>query len=158
MLKQTWSSVGMAILHTRFAFSQGNDIFICQFFLLVQKLTGGVLLLRNKFLIILYRGKDFLPSEVAKVVAEREMELTRCQLQEEAARLKASEAIPVMDELPINTGIMGSLSEFHSVLSEIQNLEEGNYQAEVQLKAKQERLRKELRVHEKKFFIVRFCS
>lgn len=41
-----------------------------------QKLTGGILLLRNKFYIVIYRGKDFLPPSVAAALAERE-ELTK---------------------------------------------------------------------------------
>ncbi|XP_020105948.1 CRM-domain containing factor CFM3, chloroplastic/mitochondrial isoform X2 [Ananas comosus] len=41
----------------------------------LKKLTGGVLLLRNKFYIVMYRGKDFLPTSVATALAERQ-ELT----------------------------------------------------------------------------------
>ncbi|XP_051127462.1 chloroplastic group IIA intron splicing facilitator CRS1, chloroplastic [Andrographis paniculata] len=116
----------------------------------LKKLTGGVLLLRNKYLIILYRGKDFLPSEVAKVVAEREIELTRCQLQEEAARLKASKAFPISDEHTLNPGIVGTLSEFRSVISESRNLDKGKTEAEVGVQAEKERLEKELKVHQRR--------
>ncbi|KAM0933215.1 putative RNA-binding, CRM domain, YhbY-like superfamily [Dioscorea sansibarensis] len=42
----------------------------------LKKLTGGILLLRNKFYIVIYRGKDFLPPSVAAALAERE-ELTK---------------------------------------------------------------------------------
>lgn len=122
----------------------------------MQSLTGGVLLLRNKFLIILYRGKDFLPSEVAKVVAEREMELTRCQLQEEVARLKASESLSITHEHLLNSGIVGTLSEFHSIHSEIGNLKQGKTEVDVQLEAEKERLEKELKDQERKLFTVRF--
>lgn len=121
---------------------------------LMQNLTGGVLLLRNKFLIILYRGKDFLPPEVAKLVAEREMELTRCQLQEEAARLKASETISISEEPLHNSGNLGTLLEFHSIHSEIRNLKEEEIEVQVQLEAEKERLEKELRNQERKLFIV----
>lgn len=38
----------------------------------LKQLTGGVLLLRNKYYIVIYRGKDFLPSSVATALAERE--------------------------------------------------------------------------------------
>ncbi|KAK4393604.1 Chloroplastic group IIA intron splicing facilitator CRS1, chloroplastic [Sesamum angolense] len=101
-------------------------------------LTGGVLLLRNKFLIILYRGKDFIPSEeVGKVVAEREMELTRCQLQEETARLKASEAFSITDEDSVNSGIVGTLSEFQHIHSEIGNHKKR--ETEIELKKKIEK-------------------
>ncbi|KAI3451781.1 hypothetical protein Pfo_008446 [Paulownia fortunei] len=121
----------------------------------LKSLTGGVLLLRNKFLIILYRGKDFVPSEVAKVVAEREMELTRCQLQEEAARLKASEAFSITDENLLNSGIVGTLSEFDSIHSEIRKLKKGETEVEVQLEAEKERLEKELKDQERKLFILK---
>ncbi|KAL0378058.1 UNVERIFIED_CONTAM: Chloroplastic group IIA intron splicing facilitator CRS1, chloroplastic [Sesamum radiatum] len=118
-------------------------------------LTGGVLLLRNKFLIILYRGKDFVPSEVAKVVAEREMELTRCQLQEETARLKASEAFSITDEDSVNTRIVGTLSEFQHIHSEIGNHKKRETEIEVQLEAEQKRLEKELRDQERKLYILK---
>ncbi|KAK4416475.1 Chloroplastic group IIA intron splicing facilitator CRS1, chloroplastic [Sesamum alatum] len=121
----------------------------------LKNLTGGVLLLRNKFLIILYRGKDFVSSEVAKVVAEREMELTRCQLQEEAARLKASEAFSITDEDSLNSGIVGTLSEFQNIQSEIGNQKERESEIEVQLEAEQERLEKELKDQERKLYILK---
>lgn len=121
----------------------------------MQRLTGGVLLLRNKFLIILYRGNDFLPSEVAKVVSEREMELTRCQLQEEAARIKASESFSITDEHLLNSGIMGTLSEFRSIDSEIGVLNKGKTEVDIQLEAEKERLKNELKDQERSLLIVR---
>lgn len=52
----------------------------------LKNLTGGTLLLRNKYYIVMYRGKDFLPTSVATVLAERE-ELTKdVQEIEEKAR------------------------------------------------------------------------
>ncbi|KAK6150998.1 hypothetical protein DH2020_015930 [Rehmannia glutinosa] len=120
----------------------------------VSSLTGGVLLLRNKFLIILYRGKDFLPSEVAKVVTEREMILTRCQLQEEAARLKASETFSITDEHFLDSGY-GTLSEFHSIHSDIGNLKKDKTEVDVQLEAENARLEKELKDQERKLFILK---
>ncbi|XP_072995307.1 CRM-domain containing factor CFM3, chloroplastic/mitochondrial [Typha latifolia] len=41
----------------------------------LKNLTGGILLLRNKYYIVIYRGKDFLPTSVAAALAERQ-ELT----------------------------------------------------------------------------------
>ncbi|KAK6125435.1 hypothetical protein DH2020_040829 [Rehmannia glutinosa] len=120
-----------------------------------NSLTGGVLLLRNKFLIILYRGKDFLPSEVAKVVTEREMILTRCQLQEEAARLKASETFSITDEHFLDSGVAGTLSEFHSIHSDIGNLKKDKTEVDVQLEAENARLEKELKDQERKLFILK---
>lgn len=124
---------------------------------LLQRLTGGVLLLRNKFLIILYRGKDFVPSEVAKVVAERETELTQCQLLEEAARLKASESFSITHEQLISSDVMGTLSEFHIMHSEIGSLKKGKTDVDVELEAERERLEKELKDQQRKLFNVRFC-
>ncbi|KAG8384102.1 hypothetical protein BUALT_Bualt04G0083100 [Buddleja alternifolia] len=119
-------------------------------------LTGGVLLLRNKFLIILYRGKDFVPSQVANVVAEREMELTRCQLHEEAARLKGSETFSITDDHLLNSGIVGTLSEFYSIQSKSSGfLKKENTEAEVKLEVEQERLEKELKDEERKLYILK---
>lgn len=124
---------------------------------MMQTLTGGVLLLRNKFLIILYRGKDFLPSEVAKVVTEREMELSQCQFHEEAARLKASENFSITHEHLISSGIVGTLSEFRRIRSEIGSLNEGKTEVDVELEVERERLEKELKDQERMLFIVRIC-
>ncbi|KAH6759971.1 hypothetical protein C2S51_016920 [Perilla frutescens var. frutescens] len=121
----------------------------------LKRLTGGVLLIRNKFLIILYRGKDFLPSEVAKVVAEREMELTQCQLREEAARVKASESFSTTHEHLICSGIVGTLSEFHRMHSEMGSLKKGKTEVDVELEAERERLEKELKDQERKLFILK---
>ncbi|XP_011099540.1 chloroplastic group IIA intron splicing facilitator CRS1, chloroplastic isoform X1 [Sesamum indicum] len=121
----------------------------------LKNLTGGVLLLRNKYLIILYRGKDFVPSEVAEAVAEREMELTRCQLREETARLKASEAFSISDEDSVNSGIVGTLSEFQHIHSEIGNHKKRETEIEVQLEAERERLEKELKEQERKLYILK---
>ncbi|XP_022884358.1 chloroplastic group IIA intron splicing facilitator CRS1, chloroplastic isoform X2 [Olea europaea var. sylvestris] len=121
----------------------------------LKNLTGGVLLLRNKFFIILYRGKDFVPSQVATLVAEREKELTRYQLQEEAARLKASDISSVAHEDILKSSSIGTLSEFHSILSECRNLKNGKTEVEVQLEAERWRLEKELKNQERKLFILK---
>lgn len=118
----------------------------------LKTLTGGVLLLRNKFLIILYRGKDFLPSEVAKVVVEREMELTQCQFREEAARLKASESFSIAHEHLMSSGIVGTLSEFHRIRSEIGSLNKGKTEVDVELEVERERLEKEIKDQERMLF------
>ncbi|KAL1569405.1 chloroplastic group IIA intron splicing facilitator CRS1, chloroplastic [Salvia divinorum] len=121
----------------------------------LKKLTGGVLLLRNKFLIILYRGKDFVPSEVAKVVAERETELTQWQLHEEAARLKPSESLSITSRHLISSDVMGTLSEFHRIQSDIESLKKANTEVDVKLEAKRERLEKELKDQERKLFLLK---
>ncbi|KAK4838817.1 hypothetical protein QYF36_016639 [Acer negundo] len=117
-------------------------------------LTGGVLLLRNKFFIIVYRGKDFLPCGVAKLIEEREKELKRCQLQEEGARLKAFETFFVPEEPPESTGTAGTLSEFQDIQTGFGDPEKGNREFELQLEADKENFERELRKQERKLFIL----
>nr|POE58216.1 chloroplastic group iia intron splicing facilitator crs1, chloroplastic [Quercus suber] len=90
-------------------------------------LTGGVLLLRNKFLIILYRGKDFLPGRVANLVSERETKLKGFQLHEE---------------------------EFQDIQTEFRDLKSGNSDVEIKFEAEKQRLESELRKQEHKLFIL----
>ncbi|GBG89286.1 hypothetical protein CBR_g48995 [Chara braunii] len=40
----------------------------------LKELTGGVLLLRDKFFVILYRGKDFLPATIAHVLKQKHLQ------------------------------------------------------------------------------------
>ncbi|XAR51525.1 hypothetical protein NMG60_11006173 [Bertholletia excelsa] len=117
----------------------------------LKYLTGGVLLLRNKFLIILYRGKDFLPCRVAGLVADREMELRKCQLQEEAARLKATVNFDVADGLSVNSSTTGTLSEFKDIQSDSPQLVDEIRELEVQMEAEKQRLEKQLRNQKRKF-------
>ncbi|XP_047329803.1 CRM-domain containing factor CFM3, chloroplastic/mitochondrial-like [Impatiens glandulifera] len=76
----------------------------------IKNLTGGVLLLRNKFYIVIYRGKDFVPTSVAAVLAERTEMTKQVQDVEEKVRIKATEAAL----LPVDgQGQAGSLAEFY---------------------------------------------
>lgn len=111
-------------------------------------------MLRNKFIIIIYRGKDFLPRGVANLVADREMELKKCELQEEAARLKAVETICLTVEPSISTKNIGTLSEFQDIQSECGDLEDQNKEAKVHFEVEKGRLEKELRQQEHKLYIV----
>ncbi|XP_020415882.1 chloroplastic group IIA intron splicing facilitator CRS1, chloroplastic isoform X3 [Prunus persica] len=115
-------------------------------------LTGGVLILRNKFIILLYRGKDFLPCGVADLVAKREVELTRWQLYEEHARQKAIETFCESGEPLVNT--VGTLSEFQDIQTEYGELIKENKNVEIKLEAEKEQLERELRNQERKFFIL----
>ncbi|XP_078438858.1 CRS1 / YhbY (CRM) domain-containing protein [Wolffia australiana] len=54
----------------------------------LKNLTGGVLLLRNKFYIVFYRGKDFLPTSVAVALAERQEQAKNIHDLEEMVRIK----------------------------------------------------------------------
>lgn len=111
-------------------------------------------MLRNKFMIIIYRGKDFLPCGVANLVADREVELKRCEVQEEAARLKAVGTTCLTIEPSISTSTIGTLSEFLDIQSECGDLEDQNKEVKVQLEAEKGRLEKELRQQEHKLFLV----
>lgn len=112
-------------------------------------------MLRDKFLIILYRGKDFLPDGVAKLIAERETELKRCQLHEEGARLKAIDAVCVEYVATVNTSTSGTLSESQNARTEFRNPKTENTEVEIKLEAEKQRFEKELRNQEHKLCIVR---
>lgn len=124
--------------------------------LLMQSLTGGVLLLRNKFFIILYRGKDFLPCQVAKLIVDREIELKECQLNEEGARIKAMETFHLDDEPSVNISNIGTLCEFQDIQNKFGELANGKGESELQLEAEKEKLETELRNQGHRLFIVRF--
>lgn len=124
----------------------------------MQELTGGVLILRNKFLLILFRGKDFLPCGVADLVLERERALGGRQLFEEGARLNAVEALEVADEPVVSTSNAGTLSEFQDMQTKFGDLGKGNVEFEQQLAAEKEKLERELRKEEQKLFIVSMKS
>lgn len=121
----------------------------------MQRLTGGVILLRNKFLIILYRGKDFFPSQVATLVAEREALLMRHQLHEESARLETTEIFSATYETSVNSDILGTLSEFQHI-TDYAKQEVRNDEVKVQMDTQKARLEKELRDQEWKLFMVRY--
>ncbi|KAI3504209.1 hypothetical protein L1887_32754 [Cichorium endivia] len=78
----------------------------------IKKLTGGVLLSRNKDFLVFYRGKDFLSPEVSEVLLEKERLAKSLQDEEEIARLKASTFITPRIEKQENLGgIAGTLEE-----------------------------------------------
>ncbi|GAV85552.1 CRS1_YhbY domain-containing protein [Cephalotus follicularis] len=117
-------------------------------------LTGGVLLLRNKFYIILFRGKDFVPCQLVESIAEREMELKMCQLNEEGARLRAIEIFHMADEPLANTSIIGTLSEFQDIQTKFGDLEKGDREFELQIEAEKEKVERELKMQEHKLSIL----
>ncbi|GAU31445.1 hypothetical protein TSUD_72260 [Trifolium subterraneum] len=75
----------------------------------LKKLTGGTLLLRNKYHIIIYRGKDFVPTSVAAILSERQ-QLTK-QVLDVQAKVRRR-AVDVTGE-DITTAQAGSLAEFN---------------------------------------------
>ncbi|KAL9381241.1 hypothetical protein Peur_026898 [Populus x canadensis] len=118
----------------------------------LKSLTGGVLLLRNKFFIILYRGKDFLPGQVANVIVDREIALRKCQTNEEGARMKAIET-SYMPGGPTNTSRSGTLYEFQEFQIKFQKTAKAD--SEIQLEAYKEKLERELRNQEYRLRILK---
>lgn len=115
-------------------------------------------MLRNKFIIILYRGKDFLPCGVADLISEREIELEKSQLHEEHARFEAVEAFFASDVPQGNTELIGTLSEFQHIQKEYGDPSRGNRGGNLPFEAEKGRLERELRNQERKLFIVSFES
>lgn len=122
----------------------------------LKRLTGGVLLLRNKFYILLYRGNDFLPRRVADLVERRELELKSCQLDEEVARMKAIHAFSSIDEFPLpqGTSTSGTLTEFRNIQNKLDEMKEVNVDLSIPLEAEIHRLEKELKEQQRKAFIL----
>lgn len=112
------------------------------------------MILRNKFYIIFYRGKDFLPLEVANIVVDREAHLQRCQFQEESARRKAIESSSVTDETDLITSSIGTLSEFQDIQTKYAPLQEVNREIDIKMEAEKENLEKEIRIQEHKLMLV----
>ncbi|KAK6261344.1 hypothetical protein QUC31_007160 [Theobroma cacao] len=77
----------------------------------LKNLTGGVLLLRNKYFIVIYRGKDFLPTSVAAALAERQELTKQIQDVEEKVRIRAVE--PAQSGEDKGEAPAGTLSEFY---------------------------------------------
>ncbi|XP_061344994.1 CRM-domain containing factor CFM3, chloroplastic/mitochondrial-like [Gastrolobium bilobum] len=76
----------------------------------LKKLTGGTLLLRNKYYIVIYRGKDFVPTSVAAVLVERQELTKQVQDIEEKVRCRAVDVTPPGED---ENGQAGSLAEFY---------------------------------------------
>ncbi|KAF8399120.1 hypothetical protein HHK36_014985 [Tetracentron sinense] len=77
----------------------------------LKNLTGGVLLLRNKYYIVIYRGKDFVPSSVAATLAERQELTKHIQDVEEKVRSGAAGAASVGEDE--GKALAGTLAEFY---------------------------------------------
>ncbi|XP_022881160.1 CRM-domain containing factor CFM3, chloroplastic/mitochondrial [Olea europaea var. sylvestris] len=76
----------------------------------IKTLTGGVLLLRNKYYIVIYRGKDYLSPTVAAALAERQERTKQIQDVEEKVRSGPAEAISVVED---EGALVGTLAEFY---------------------------------------------
>ncbi|XP_060205565.1 CRM-domain containing factor CFM3, chloroplastic/mitochondrial [Lycium barbarum] len=76
----------------------------------LKMLTGGVLLLRNKYYIIFYRGKDFVPPTVAAALSERQELTKQIQDVEEQTRSGPAEVAPLATD---GQAVAGTLAEFY---------------------------------------------
>ncbi|XP_020997015.1 chloroplastic group IIA intron splicing facilitator CRS1, chloroplastic isoform X1 [Arachis duranensis] len=120
----------------------------------LKLLTGGVLLLRNKYYIILYRGNDFLPSNVASLVEMRELELKSYQFHEEVARMRANEVISFGDYAQEETSTSGSLTEFEEIQTMLKDVKKVKADLNIQLEAEIYRLERQLKEQQRKAFIL----
>ncbi|RLN35451.1 chloroplastic group IIA intron splicing facilitator CRS1, chloroplastic [Panicum miliaceum] len=77
----------------------------------IKKLTGGVLLSRNKEYIIFYRGNDFITPKVRQVLVEKQEQAITQQDEEELARLKASASITTIPNELKGPLVAGTLAE-----------------------------------------------
>ncbi|XWS13774.1 hypothetical protein CRYUN_Cryun36dG0067100 [Craigia yunnanensis] len=77
----------------------------------IKKLTGGMLLSRNKDFLVFYRGKNFLAPDVAEALLERERLAKSLQDEEEQARLRASALLVPSTEVAEQSGAAGTLGE-----------------------------------------------
>ncbi|KAL4567340.1 hypothetical protein LXL04_022923 [Taraxacum kok-saghyz] len=78
----------------------------------IKRLTGGILLSRNKDFLVFYRGKDFLSPDVSEVLLEKERLAKSLQDEEENARLRASTFItPKVEKQEYLGGCAGTLGE-----------------------------------------------
>ncbi|KAG7555446.1 YhbY-like superfamily [Arabidopsis suecica] len=119
----------------------------------LKHLTGGVLILRNKYLIILYRGKDFLSDEVADLVDDRERLLRGYQHFEENKRESDIEILEVVTngKQLKETSKSGTLLEFQELQRKFGEKETRNLETE----AEKARLEKELKSQEHKLSILK---
>ncbi|KAJ1289423.1 hypothetical protein BS78_02G163300 [Paspalum vaginatum] len=77
----------------------------------IRKLTGGVLLSRNKEYIIVYRGNDFITPKVRQILVEKQEQAITQQDEEEMARLKASASITAISKELKDPAVAGTLAE-----------------------------------------------
>ncbi|MBA0825647.1 hypothetical protein Goarm_010576, partial [Gossypium armourianum] len=77
----------------------------------LKKLTGGILLSRNKDFLVFYRGKNFLSADVAEALLERERFAKSLQDVEEQARLRVSALFAQSTEVAEQSGASGTLGE-----------------------------------------------
>ncbi|XP_042028746.1 CRM-domain containing factor CFM3A, chloroplastic/mitochondrial-like [Salvia splendens] len=77
----------------------------------LKRLTGGMLLSRNKDFLVYYRGKDFLAPDISEALLEQERLAKALQDEEEQARLRASPFVTPRFEQIEESGFAGTLKE-----------------------------------------------
>uniref|UniRef100_A0A453HXX1 CRM-domain containing factor CFM3, chloroplastic/mitochondrial n=1 Tax=Aegilops tauschii subsp. strangulata TaxID=200361 RepID=A0A453HXX1_AEGTS len=92
----------------------------------IKKLTGGVMLSRNNDFVVFYRGKDFLSTELAEALLERESSMKSLQ-DEEQARLNAKLSFTSSTEAFIESTVAGTLGETLEANSKYGNELDGNH-------------------------------
>ncbi|KAG8090224.1 hypothetical protein GUJ93_ZPchr0011g27074 [Zizania palustris] len=93
----------------------------------IKKLTGGVMLSRNNDFIVFYRGKDFLCSELAGALLEREG-LAKSLQDEEQARLNAASYFSSHTEGLVEPTVAGTLGETLEANSKYGNKLDDNFE------------------------------
>ncbi|KAG8090583.1 hypothetical protein GUJ93_ZPchr0011g28938 [Zizania palustris] len=93
----------------------------------IKRLTGGVMLSRNNDFIVFYRGKDFLSSELAEALLERER-LGKSLQDEEQARLNAVSSFSSRAEALVEPTVAGTLGETLEANSKYGNKLGENYE------------------------------
>ncbi|KZV48209.1 hypothetical protein F511_10795 [Dorcoceras hygrometricum] len=77
----------------------------------LKRLTGGMLLSRNKDFLVFYRGKNFLSPDVADALLEQERLAKTLQDEEEQARSRALSLVSQVLREPNELGTAGTLEE-----------------------------------------------
>ncbi|KAG2239252.1 hypothetical protein Bca52824_090112 [Brassica carinata] len=103
----------------------------------IKRLTGGMLLSRNKDFLVFYRGKSFLSPEVAEALVEKERLARTFQDEEEQARLRASSGLVVprvkANQNLVSTGTLGETLDAASKWG--RNLDDDDHVEEVKQEA-----------------------
>ncbi|CAM6091463.1 unnamed protein product [Calypogeia fissa] len=114
----------------------------------LKRLTGGVLLSRDKYFIVLYRGKDFLPPSVAAVLEERRAMTSELQEEEEKARLLPSST--EVSYTSVESSISGTLAETLEAKANWERLQNSEEQLKVAEEARKAQRREvSRRIHRK---------
>lgn len=112
------------------------------------------MILRNKDFIVLYRGKDFLPSGVAQTVIQQEAQVHDKQVKEEEARLKVVDSLKMVGEISSEESSAGTFREYQDFHANLVPEKAENEEAIIELEAEKCKLEKELKDQEWKLSTV----